>query len=89
MDINERLTFTQAEAAALLGVSRRTLNDWAKRKRPVPYRSNGPGKPSEYDGRELIRWYVEHRITQYRHSRGLYYDWELDFDDGDDDGGDS
>jgi phage terminase Nu1 subunit (DNA packaging protein) len=71
MDINEKLTFNQAEAAELLGVSRRTLIDWAKLKQPVPYRSGGPGKPAEYEGRALIEWFVRYRVWQARHR--LYY----------------
>jgi phage terminase Nu1 subunit (DNA packaging protein) len=78
MEFNEKLTFTQAEAAALLDVSRRTLNDWGKLKKPVPYRSGGRGKPSQYDGRELVAWYVEHRLRQFRYSGRIFCDWDFD-----------
>ena len=78
MDINERLTFTQSEAAALLGVSRRTLIEWAKRKKPVPFRSGGPGKACQYDGRELVAWFVEHSVRQDLRKHSWYFPDDLD-----------
>ena len=46
---------TRPEAAALAGVSERTINRWAARKLLWTYRPNGPYAAAAYDAEEVLR----------------------------------
>lgn len=45
---------TRAQAAALAGVTERTVNRWSAQGRIRVWRPNGPWGPAEYDAREVL-----------------------------------
>lgn len=50
----ENTRVTRAQAAALAGVTERTINRWSAEGRIGVRRPNGPWGPAEYDAREVL-----------------------------------
>jgi len=50
----ENTRVTRAQAAALAGVTERTINRWSAEGRIQVWRPNGPWRPAEYDAREVL-----------------------------------
>lgn len=53
----------QVEAANLLSVTARTLNDWAREDPPIPVKKSAKGELN-YEGPEIVRWRTAREVNK-------------------------
>ena len=64
--VSANQTYTPAETAAILGMSRRTLADWRCQGDGPPYVKTSPGRTGRvvYLGRDLLEFLQARRVTR-------------------------